>query len=498
MNGRGSGILLHITSLPGAFGIGDLGPKAYEFADFLLRAKQRYWQILPLNPTDPKHGNSPYHSRSAFACNPLLISPELLLDQGWIEKRNLEDSAEFQVNRVDYDRALVWKGNILQTAYENFKTKETSEEYSVFVEENWRWIDDYTLFMVLKSHFDGRVWSEWPEEFRDRRPQALEWARNEFSDQIKRHSFFQYVFFKQWVSLRRYCQAHDIKIIGDLPIYVVYDSSDVWSDPLMFNLDVEKKPLTVSGVPPDYFSDMGQLWGNPVYRWDVLKERGYDWWIDRLRHNLRLYDIVRVDHFRGFAGYWEIPAGEVNAINGTWVEAPAWDFFNRITTEFKELPIIAEDLGVITPDVEAVRSHFNFPGMKILLFAFGDDLPTNPYAPHNLEKNCFLYTGTHDNNTARAWFENETTPEMRRRISAYIGREALPENIHSELIRLAMMSVADTVIFPLQDILGLGGESRMNRPSTRNGNWEWRLDPDLLTTSVVDELRSMTELYGRT
>jgi 4-alpha-glucanotransferase len=365
------------------------------------------------------------------------------------------------------------------------------------METNASWLDDYTLFTVIRSHFNSKMWCDWPEEFRDRNPAALQWAREEFQEEIRRQSYLQYVFFKQWASLGEYCKSRGIYLIGDMPIYVVYDSSDVWANPDMFNLDNEKKPITVAGVPPDYFSETGQLWGNPVYRWDVLEERDYDWWIERIRHNLVLFDIIRIDHFRGFAGYWEIPAEEPNAINGRWVEAPARYFFNRITSEFKELPLIAEDLGVITPDVTEIRREFNLPGMKILLFAFGEDLPTNPYAPHNLERNCLLYTGTHDNNTAKGWFEKETSREMRQRIYRYLGREVSAENIHKELVHLAMMSVADTVIFPLQDILGLGEGSRMNRPATLDGNWQWRLDPELINTVVGDELREMTEIYGR-
>lgn len=497
MKRRGSGILLHITSLPGRFGIGDLGPKAYEFADFLCVTKQRYWQILPLNPTDSRHGSSPYHSRSAFACNPLLISPEFLHQDGWLGSYCLDDAPDFRIDRVEYDVVTAWKDDLLHKAYENFMGKEGNEEYSLFVEKNSEWLDDYTLFTVLRHHFRGMIWADWPEEFRDRHRDALEWTRHKYRDGITKLSFLQYVFFKQWFSLRTYCNNRGLKIIGDLPIYVVYDSSDVWANPDMFNLGPDKKPVTVAGVPPDYFSDTGQLWGNPVYRWDILKERDFRWWIERIRHNLNLYDFIRIDHFRGFAGYWEIPAQETNAIRGRWVQAPGKEFFSRVTSEFSELPLIAEDLGVITPDVEELRRDFNFPGMKILLFAFGEDLPTNPYAPHNLERNCLLYTGTHDNNTARGWFVNETTPEMKERIFRYLGRELFDENIHWELIRLAMMSVADTVIFPLQDVLGLGQETRMNRPATENGNWEWRLDPELIKSSIADDLRGMTEIYRR-
>ena len=494
---RGSGILLHITSLPSPFGIGDLGSWAYKLSDFLADTKQTYWQILPLNPTDLQHGNSPYHSSSAFACNPVLISPELLMKDGWIDKEVLEPLPHFSSHRVDYGTVTSFKEMVLDKAFERFKDKGKTNEYRAFCHKNAHWLDDYALFTALKSRFQGKPWSEWDPDLRDRQPQALQQAKKELENEVQRVCFYQYVIFNQWITLKNYCKGKGIRILGDMPIYVVYDSADVWVHPELFNLDEQKKPITVAGVPPDYFSETGQLWGNPVYRWDVLKAQDYNWWIQRFAHNIELYDFVRVDHFRGFVGYWEIPASEENAVNGQWIEAPAWDFFNRITSEFPKLPIIAEDLGVITPDVTEVIHHFGFPGMKILLFAFGDDLSTNPYAPHNLNKNCLIYTGTHDNNTARGWFENETTPEVKQRICRYIGKEVSGANIGRELIRLAMMSVADTAIFPIQDLLGLGEDSRMNKPATHEGNWEWRLDPELLTPSVADELRVMTQIYGR-
>jgi 4-alpha-glucanotransferase len=497
MNERGSGILLHITSLPSAFGIGDLGPSAYRFGDYLAGAGQRYWQILPLNPTDPLHGNSPYHSHAAFAGNPLLISPETLVRDGWIGQVDLPPPTGFSSDHVDYGRVISFKEALLQKAYQRFTADRENGDYDVFCGENANWLDDYALFVALKSHFKGKVWSEWPAEFRDREGEALGWAGQAFADRIRQVKFLQFLLYTQWAAVKGHFNHQGIRIIGDLPIYVVHDSADVWVHPELFHLDETKRPVTVAGVPPDYFSETGQLWGNPVYRWEALKAQGYEWWIRRLRHNLKLYDLVRVDHFRGFVGYWEIPAGERNAIQGQWVEAPAWDFFTRITEVFNDLPIIAEDLGVITPDVTEVRRHFQFPGMKILLFAFGEDLPTHPYAPHNLERDCVVYTGTHDNNTARGWFENETSPETRERLFRYLGREVLADRIGQELIRLAMMSAADRVIFPLQDLLGLGKEARMNRPAREDGNWEWRLDPAMLTPALAKDLREMTEIYGR-
>jgi len=392
---------------------------------------------------------------------------------------------------------ISYKKIVLEKAFERFKNKGEPDDYRAFCHKNTHWLDDYALFTALKSRFHGKPWPEWDPDLRDRQPQALQQARKELEIEVQRARFYQYVIFMQWTALKDYCNGKGIKILGDMPIYVVYDSSDVWVHPELFNLDEQKKPLTVAGVPPDYFSETGQLWGNPVYRWDVLEAQDYNWWIQRIAHNIELYDFVRIDHFRGFVGYWEIPASEENAIKGRWIEAPAWDFFNRITSEFPQIPIIAEDLGVITPDVVEVIRHFKFPGMKILLFAFGDDLPTNPYAPHNLERNCLVYTGTHDNNTARGWFEKEITPEVKQRICRYIGKEVSGETIGRELVRLAMMSVADTAIFPIQDLLGLGKESRMNKPATHEGNWEWRLDPGLLTPTIIEDLLLMTQIYGR-
>jgi 4-alpha-glucanotransferase len=398
---------------------------------------------------------------------------------------------------VVYEKVTAFKQGLLAKAYARFEGRGDRDDYQAFCAQNAHWLADFSLFLALKTHFGGRPWSRWPPEFRDRAPEALRWAAETFREVLERVRFVQYLLFRQWHCLKEYCNGRGLRIFGDIPVYVVLDSADVWLHPELFNLDPDRNPVTVAGVPPDYFSATGQLWGNPVYRWDVLKERGYDWWIGRMRHNLQLYDMVRVDHFRGFVAYWEVPCHERNAVNGCWVQAPAWDFFDRITAEFPGLPIVAEDLGFITPEVVEVKDHFKFPGMKILLFAFGDDLPTNPYAPHNLERDCVVYTGTHDNNTARGWLEKETTPEIRERIRRYIGKEISGDSIAPDLIRLAMMSVARTVIFPLQDLLGLGEEARMNQPATRQGNWEWRLAPESLTTRLAQDLRAMTEIYGR-
>jgi len=495
MNRRGSGILLHITSLPSPFGIGDLGPCAYEFVDFLSKTKQRFWQILPLNPTDPVYGNSPYHSISAFANNLLLISPELMVNDGFLSQADLEPIPNFPEKRVDYCKVIAYKERIFHIAYENFKKKEKND-FKQFYSENAYWLEDFALFIAIKAHFKGKIWSDWPKEIRDREPEVLNKMRKQLDEKIEIEKFTQYLFLKQWFSLKEYCNQQGIQIFGDMPIYVDYDSVDVWTKPELFKLNQEKQPSFVAGVPPDYFSETGQLWGNPVYRWEVLRERRYSWWMKRISHNLKLFNMLRIDHFRGLVAYWEVPANEKNAINGKWVEVPAEDFFSVLLEQFPNSPIIAEDLGIITPDVRKIMNRFGFPGMRVLLFAFGDDA-NNPYLLHNHEKNCVLYTGTHDNNTIRGWFENEATPEVKKKLIQYLGREVSTHDVHWEINRLAMMSVADIAIFPMQDILGLGEEARMNRPSTIKGNWEWRLLPNQLTPSLAQRLSEMTEIYGR-
>ena len=497
MANRGSGILLHITSLPSPYGIGDMGPSAYGFAEFLAETGQRYWQILPLSPTDLSHGNSPYHSASAFAFNPLMINPEPFIKERWLRDGTVPPLPGSPEDHVDFGLVEAFKKRILDLAYDAFQSQGDKGEYETFCRENTCWLDDFALFSSLKSLHGGGAWNTWPEDLRDRRPEAMEWAREKFRVPIEKVKWQQYIFSRQWAALKAFCNEKGIEIIGDLPIYVVHDSVDVWSHPELFKLDDTMRPSVVAGVPPDYFSETGQRWGNPVYRWDVLRNQGYDWWIRRMAHCIRLFDLVRVDHFRGFQAYWEIPAGEGDAVNGQWVEGPGEGFFARMKEAFPHLPIIAEDLGYITPEVWELMDRFGFPGMKVLLFAFGNDIATNPYAPHNHVRNCVVYTGTHDNNTARGWFERELTSEDRERVCSYIGREIDAAKIHWELIRLAMMSVADTVIIPVQDVLGLGEEGRMNRPATEDGNWEWRLTPDQPTSSIAQGLLKMTRLYGR-
>jgi len=498
MDKRGSGILLHITSLPSSYGVGDLGPGAYAFVDFLGHTKQSCWQVLPLNPTSPFYGNSPYSSISAFAGNTLLISPDLLIEEGFLSREDLEPIPLFPEGRCDFSEAIPYKEKLLERAYEHFRQQGKGRgSFEAFCSKSSSWLEDFALFAVLKKHFSGKVWNEWPGELRDRNLDLLRAIQKEFHTEIEKEKFWQYLFFKQWHSLRTSCQEKGVDLFGDLAIYLSFDSADVWANPGLFKLDRNKRPAFVSGVPPDYFSETGQLWGNPVYRWNVLKKSNYQWWIERIAHNLKLFDVLRIDHFRGLIAYWEVPAGEKTAINGRWVKAPAKDFLDTLYRHFPRLPIVAEDLGVITPDVRDVMDRFALPGMKVLVFAFGEDHPMHPYLPHTHGKNSLVYTGTHDNNTVRGWFEEDASPEDKKRLFRYLGRQVPVEEIHWALIRLAMISVARLVILPMQDVLGLGKEARMNRPSLAHGNWEWRLLPGQITAGVSETLLEVTEIFGR-
>jgi 4-alpha-glucanotransferase len=474
-----------------------MGPEAYRFVDFLAEARQSFWQILPLNPTERVYGNSPYHSISAFAGNSLIISPELLVQDGFLATADCEPLPTGPISRVDYEIVVPSKEKIFDTAYDRFTKTQAHNEYKRFCSQNASWLEDFALFVALKGHFQGKAWNQWPPDVRNRQPEALQSIKEDLHDTIEQEKFLQYLFFRQWFALKGYCNEKGVQIIGDMPIYVDYDSADVWTHPEIFKVDAERNPEAVAGVPPDYFSATGQLWGNPVYRWDILKQRGFDWWIRRMGHTLNLFDVVRIDHFRGLVAYWEVPAGEQTAIHGQWVEVPVYDFFDALRAQFPSLPVIAEDLGVITPDVREVMQHFELPGMKVLLFAFGEDNPMHPYLPHTYEKNTVVYTGTHDNNTVRGWFEREAKPKDKKRLFRYLGRKTLAKDISWELIRLAMMSVANLAIIPMQDILDLGAEARMNRPATGDGNWEWQLVPGELTPALAEKLRTMTQIYGR-
>jgi 4-alpha-glucanotransferase len=495
---RGSGVLIHITSLPSPYGIGDMGPGAYGFADFLCEAKQDFWQILPLTLTSGIFGNSPYSSFSAFAGNLYLISPESLVKDGILEKSDIQEHPVFSNRRVQYRKVTKYKIKLLDKAYQRNKSTLTGDrDFQRFCRENTFWLNDYALFIALKGHFKGSVWNTWPDGLRNRKERELQKWNERLQEVIVKEKYLQYLFFLQWGSLKEHCERNDIRIIGDMPIYVNYDSADVWANTAIFNLNREKKPAFVAGVPPDYFSSTGQLWGHPVYNWDVLKRTNFAWWIKRIEYKLRLFHIFRLDHFRGFVAYWMVSASRKTAIQGTWEDAPARDFFNTLLRHFPHLPIIAEDLGYITTDVREIIHLYGFPCMKVLVFAFDKKLPSNIYAPHNHIKNCVVYTGTHDNNTIKGWFRKELGKEGKKRLSAYIGHTVSEKNIHWELIRLAMMSVADTVIIPMQDILGLGEDARMNRPASSRGNWEWRVRTEQLSPSLIKKLSETSTIYGR-
>ncbi len=498
MDSRKSGILLHIPCLPSSYGIGDLGPDAYRFVDFLHAAKQGVWQILPLNPTDSGCQNSPYSSYSAFAGNTLLISPQLLLEEGLLHQEDLSAVPVFPQGRIDYQAAIAYKSGLFEKAYRHFKRQRIGrDEFARFREHNGSWLADYALFIVLKEFFKGAVWTSWPEALKKKEKGVLQKARKEFKDQIEKKEFLQFIFYRQWAGLRAYCHQKNVRIFGDIPIYVSLDSVDLWQDPKDFKLDAEYNPVAVAGVPPDYFSATGQRWGNPVYDWDRLQGSGYRWWVQRIQHNLELFDFMRIDHFRGFVQYWEIPVEEPTAVKGKWMDVPTHDLLDTFKKHFPSLPLIAEDLGVITDDVRAVMRAYGLPGMRILLFAFNEDLHKHPYLPHNYGTDCVVYTGTHDNNTVQGWFRNEATDQEKKNFFAYLGKDVPVKDVHWALIELAMASKASLAIFPLQDVLGLGEEARLNKPASLSGNWQWRLNSQLLDTSVIHHLSSLTEKFHR-
>lgn len=493
---RSSGILLHPTSLPSPFGIGDLGGDAYAFIDFLHNSKQKYWQILPLGPTG--YGNSPYMCYSALAGNPLLISPVKLLEDGLLSVHDVENLPEFSNYKVKFELAAAVKEKLFRLAYQRFQDWQDGEyrsNFDHFCQSQVYWLDDYALFMAVREAHDDMSWPQWEPELVKRDPLALIHWQNSLKDQVNYHKFLQFQFFRQWAQLKQYANDRGVEIIGDIPIYVAHDSADVWSNQEFFVLDPETKaPALMAGVPPDYFSETGQLWGNPVYNWEELANTQFNWWIQRFESLLKLVDVIRVDHFRGFQAFWAVEQGEETAMNGRWIKAPGADLFTTVQNKWGHLPILAEDLGVITPDVEALRDTFGFPGMKIVQFAFGSD-PENPFLPFNYGRNCVVYTGTHDNDTTVGWYEKLDDAE-RKQLMLYLGGVSV-DGIHWDLIRLAMTSVASIAIFPLQDILGLGGAARMNFPGVGEGNWEWRYDRDVLNESLQSKLMHLTELCGR-
>lgn len=507
---RASGILLHPTSLPSPHGIGDLGPAAYKFVDFLVAAKQSLWQILPLGPTS--YGDSPYASLSTFAGNPLLISLDRLIQSGDLTAADLEPCPNFPHHQVDYGWVVDWKLPLLHQAAATFletatPTRQTA--YETFCHEQSFWLDDFALFMVIKTFYDeqaqqagvdGAMWNNyWPEAIRLRKKRAIKQWTKDKADEIALKKVIQFFFFEQWEALHRYANDNGISIIGDIPIFVAADSVDVWANPDLFLLNDKGQPTAVAGVPPDYFSETGQLWGNPLYNWSTMKRRKFSWWVSRINATLKVVDIVRIDHFRGFEAYWKVPADEETAVNGEWVKAPGQKLFETVLAELGELPLIAEDLGVITPAVEALRDRFNFPGMKILQFAFdskeaGGLNAQNAFLPHNYSPHCVAYTGTHDNDTTIGWYRerNETEQDLVRR---YLARSN--EDVSWAFIRLLMGSVASWAIIPLQDALMLDSEARMNTPSVLGGNWQWRYQAGDLKPEVVTFLRDMVELFGR-
>jgi len=500
---RKSGILLHISSLPCEFGIGDLGPSANHFVDFLHDARQSYWQVLPINPTDAISEHSPYSSSSAFAGNVLFISPQLLSDDGLLNQTDIALNVNFPPDYADYNAIVQYKLQLYNVAYDRFvldrKIHQLHENaFNDFCTNNAFWLNDYALFVTIKNRQNGSIWTNWPQPLKMRNAKALNDFNEAHNINITKVKFLQYLFFVQWDRFRNYCMKRQVHLIGDIAIYMNLDSADVWAHPQNYKLDENFTPTVVAGVPPDYFSDVGQRWGNPLYNWDTLKKEKYQWWTERFKLNFRLFDVVRIDHFRGLVQCWEIPSNEQTAINGHWTDVPTADFLNTLEEQFsKPLAIIAEDLGHITDNVREVMKEFDIPGMKVLLFAFNDNMEEHPYLPHNYQPQCVVYTGTHDNNTVLGWFENEATQNELDNVQKYIGREISSDSINWDLIDLAFNSKAKLAMIPLQDALQLGSEGRMNKPATMNGNWRWRCSSDMLNSKLVQKLSDLTTAAGR-
>lgn len=504
---RSSGILLHPTSLPGPHGVGDLGPDARRFVQFLADARQSVWQVLPLGPTG--YGDSPYQCFSAFAGNPLLVSLDDLVAEGWLDAGDLAEAPEFSESEADYGAALAFKRPLLRRAHAGFVARAGAQQRADF--DNYcathaGWLDDFALFMAIKDEHDGLAWNRWEPALATRQPEALATWRGRAAEAIEAHKFAQWMFATQWNALRAACRAQGIRVMGDLPIFVAHDSADVWAHPELFRLALDGRPAFVAGVPPDYFSETGQCWGNPLYRWEMMHASGYRWWIERFRQAFASLDLVRLDHFRGFEAYWEIPGTEETAVNGRWVQGPGARLFEALEQALgPDLPIVAENLGVITPEVEALRARFGFPGMAILQFAFGTDAQARTFRPHNYERHLVAYTGTHDNDTLQGFWRTEagagntsTAEELeaeKERVRAYLDLaegDAAGAEIHWALIRSLLASVANLTIVPLQDVLGLGSEGRMNLPSRPAGNWRWRFTWDVLGEAERERLRSLT------
>jgi 4-alpha-glucanotransferase len=488
---RASGILLHPTSLPGPYGIGDLGPGAFQFVDFLKAAGQRFWQIMPLGPTG--FGDSPYQCFSAFAGNPYLVSLDALAQQGWLDHAALATAPAFPATRTDYGPVIEFHRAMLAAAFARFMRAGTPAQHAAldaFIKEHADWLDDFARFMALKEFHHDRIWNTWSAG----KHKLYDVAPPDLDARIRYHAFVQWQFFTQWQALRAYAHKHGVQIIGDVPIFVAYDSADVWAHPRLFKLDDKGMMTFVAGVPPDYFSVTGQLWGNPLYDWDACRREQFAWWVARFRAVLRMVDVVRIDHFRGFAAAWHVPAGNPTAEHGEWLPSPGGELFERVRATLGTLPIIAENLGLITPDVEKLRALFGFPGMKIMQFGFGDDDATNEFLPHNYPTNCVAYTGSHDNDTTRGWYArvDEKTRDHVRRYFGVSGAD-----IAWDMVRAVLASVADTAIVPLQDILNLDNAARMNYPGNPDGNWQWRFTADQLTDFITARLHDLAKLYGR-
>ncbi len=489
---RSSGVLMHITSLPGPYGIGTLGKDAYEFVDFLKNAGQKYWQLLPLGPTS--FGDSPYQSFSSFAGNPYLIDLDLLVQEGLLEKEDFQNiNFGSEREKVDYEKIYLRKLPVLKKAYENSK-KAWVDEIIGFRQDHRDWLEDYALYMAVKKHFGMKSWKDWNEDIKQRDENALQVYKRLLSDEIDYWIFLQYIFFRQWTTLKAYANQKGIRIIGDIPIYVAEDSADAWANSELFYLDEDKTPICIAGCPPDFFSEDGQLWGNPLYRWDVLEKSDYKWWIERIRGNLKLYDVIRIDHFRGFESYWEIPFGSKTAATGRWVKGPGMKLFDAVKAQLGAVDIIAEDLGFLTEEVLQFRVDSAYPGMKVLQFAF-DTREESDYLPHNYDTNCVVYTGTHDNDTMIGWMKTADEKDVAYAID-YL-RLTKEEGYHWGFIRGAWSSVGGLAIAPMQDFLGLGSIHRMNIPSTIGGNWQWRVKKEAFTEALEEKIYQLTKLYGR-
>ncbi|HPF51959.1 MAG TPA: 4-alpha-glucanotransferase [Draconibacterium sp.] len=494
MSKRKNGILLHITSLPGAEGIGTLGKEAYGFVDFLVETRQKLWQILPLGPAGS--GNSPYQCFSAFAGNPLLIDLSMLAEEKLLESTVLSSVPKFSKKEVEFEKIESWKMPLLKQCFGVFNSQKKVEyevEYWRFLDEHGWWLNDHALFMAIRKHSEGLEWTKWEREAKFRYPEAMTELSELLKEEIEFQKFLQFVFFRQWHRLKNYANQSGVEIVGDVPLYVSGDSSDIWANTDIFMLDADLNPTQVGGVPPDYFSETGQLWGNPVFDWIRLAEREYDWWVARMHFNLRMFDKVRIDHFRGLESFWAIPAEETTAINGKWIPAHGRELLQMLKGQLGQLDFIAEDLGIITPEVDQLREEFDLPGMKVLQFAFTTDA-TNKDLPHNYERNCVVYTGTHDNNTTLGWL-NELEKEEKKTVANYTG-DPVNEKLNA-IIEMAVSSVANTAIIPMQDVLGLGSESRMNTPGIANGNWRWRFQWNQINTGQKKFLKEITEKYNR-